>query len=143
MRHNAACCALALILASSSSARGDEFLSIKLSGLPSQLTFPFDEGSNRVLTVRVRGGVAAAVWIALAPRAKARALLTRTGQTEYQINLADPGLYRLLRKARTWQFKVFARSKRSGKVFASIGIRYTPSPRVTASSSPSAASATA
>ena len=40
-----------------------------------------------------------AVWLARSADAKARVMLTRTGEADYQINLADPEVYALLRTA--------------------------------------------
>jgi hypothetical protein len=104
-------------------AAGGEW-TVKVSGLPGELTFPVGEGSNCILTATVEGGEVRAVWIAPRADARVRFLLASAGGREYQANLADRVLSAILM---AWEgereFRVFAEGA-EGIAAESIAIRY-------------------
>lgn len=115
---------LAAVLSASYAEGGDD-VTLRLKGVPERLAYPLPRGANRVLTAVVKGEAVDSVWLAGSREARARVLLAKVGEGEYQINLADPEVEGLLRTAaRTGRFQVFART-RTGKVVASLPVRYT------------------
>src|SRR5687768_18426551 len=66
---------------------------VRLEGVPAALSLPLAEGANRVLTATIKGADVRAVWLAADSDAKGRVVLTRSGDGEWQVNLADPLVY--------------------------------------------------
>jgi len=126
MHTNMMACLCFLAFAVALPASGDD-VTIRLKGVPERLVYPLPRGTNRVLSAVVKGGAVESVWLAGSSDARARILLGKVDEGEYQINLADPEVEGLLRTAvKTGQFQVFALT-RSGKVVASLPVRYTVS----------------
>lgn len=99
-------------------------VTLRLSGVPEELSFPLPDGVNRVLTVFVAGGRTRSVWLAGDELARARILLDGVGDDRYQINLADPVVAAVLGATdRSGQFRIFAETE-DGEVVASIAVRY-------------------
>src|SRR5688572_720085 len=73
-----------------------EEASVRLEGVPAALILPFPQGANRVLTATIQGADVRAVWLAADSDAKGRVVLTRSGDGEWQVNLADPLVYAVL-----------------------------------------------
>lgn len=102
-------------------------VTIQLSEIPGDLTFPLPEGKNAILTATVRGGEARSAWIAQRIDSRARYLLTAAGGGQYQVNLADRALSAILSAVEgDRQFHVFVETQ-TGAVVSSIAVRYTVS----------------
>jgi len=117
----------AILLASAlapTAARAERRLTIMLEGLPSRLVLPFAEGTNRILTARVKGGSAAQVWLARKADDKGRVALDAVDTNRFQVNLADPDIYELLlAKKGKRKFRIFARAA-GGKAYSSVAVLY-------------------
>ncbi|MBN2491635.1 MAG: hypothetical protein JXQ29_12370 [Planctomycetes bacterium] len=102
--------------------------SIALEGVPSRLELPLPGGTNVLLTARIRGGPVRSVWLAREGHERARLLLTRVAEGEYQVNLADPAVAALLTVGgRAGSFRVFAEPA-EGETVASVPVRFGPGP---------------
>lgn len=100
-------------------------VTIRISGVPEQLSFPLREGGNVLLTAAVKGGMVKSVWLATSSESKARYMLTPVGDGEYQANLADRLLGALLRASEgEREFRIFAET-RDGTIASSLPVCYT------------------
>ena len=102
-------------------------VSIRVDGVPNQLSFPVSDGRNEILTATVKGGQIKSVWLAVdgAEPTSQRVMLIKTGQDEYAINLASLALFALLEPhGKTGQFHVVAETA-DGDDAKSIAVRYT------------------
>jgi len=103
--------------------KGCEDLTIRVSGIPEKLSFPIPEGTNYILTATIKGGKVRSVWLANRHDAKGRVMLKRVDEAEYQINLAEPAVFGLMRTYSSRSFKVFAETE-EGKIHESISLQY-------------------
>lgn len=108
---------------SSSDDSGDA--SIRLSGDLGLLLFPANpQGANRILTATVKGGRVRTVWLAPRETSQERALLTKVGEGEYQINLYGGDVYEVLKGQNAKDcFRVLAEMA-NGSLAMSISVRY-------------------
>ena len=99
-------------------------VAIRLRGDLDNLVFPAEPaGANRMLTVTVRGGRPVAVWLAPNEEPRARTVLTKVDEGEYQINLYGRSVYEALSKQREGSFRVFVELP-TGETARSVSIRY-------------------
>jgi len=99
-------------------------VTIQLSGVPDELSFPLPAGTNAVLTAKVKGGEVKAVWLARQKDAQVRLMLAPVGEDTYQVNLADPVLSAIIRaEGIDGQFQIFAETE-EGLIVASIPVHY-------------------
>ena len=103
--------------------------SIALSGVPDRLTYPLPAGSNSVLTARVEGGQVQEVWLKLDEGVQTHIPLARVSKVEYQINLADPRLWDVIRTTslgdgpKQGSFQVYAKLV-EGQTVSSVSVCY-------------------
>jgi hypothetical protein len=103
--------------------------SIRLEGVPPLLSLPLPKGANAILTAKIRGGPLRAVWLAVEGDDRARLMLTRVAEGEYQVNLADPAVAGMLTlSGKTGSFRVFAEPVK-GKTVSSVAVRFGPGER--------------
>ena len=72
---------------------------LRLKGVPNRLVLPAPAGTNLILTATLTSGSARTVWLAKKKDSKLRLFLTKVGDREYQINLADAEVAGALRAA--------------------------------------------
>lgn len=98
--------------------------SISLSGVPERLELPMPRGSNKIITARVEGAEAEAVWLATGEGAERTLPLVAAGRG-WAVNLSDPRLTPLARGHAL--FQIFARLE-GGEVVASLPVSYAMRP---------------
>lgn len=116
--------ALAL-LAPSGTARSDSPIEavLRVTGVPDQLTVPFPTGSNCILTAAITGAETKSAWLATERDAAVRIFLTRVGDGEFQINLADKDVGGVLATLGRDRFRVFGELD-DGRVLTSLPVGY-------------------
>ncbi|MDP7254938.1 MAG: DUF5329 family protein [Planctomycetota bacterium] len=97
---------------------------LRLKGVPNRLVLPAPAGTNLILTATLTSGSARTVWLAKKKDSKLRLFLTKVGDREYQINLADAEVAGALRAAGgANRFKIFAEVKK-GQVIESLPVNF-------------------
>jgi hypothetical protein len=102
-------------------------ISIKISQMPTHLSFPFDKGSNQILTTIIKGDAIKSVWLAPNKTSTDKIMLAKVDQTadasEYQINLADAEVTTLLLGSELQKFHIFVETV-TQQIFSSVSVQY-------------------
>jgi hypothetical protein len=106
---------------------------IEVSGVPEPLLLPLPEGTSQILTARISGGQAVAVWLAPNEDAQVVLRLTPTGPNTYEANLGQPFVLAIVALAQgeevvsdlpeSGEFRVFAVTP-EGKTISSGPLRF-------------------
>jgi len=92
--------------------------------VPRRLTFPVPADTKVPLVAVIKNGKPKAVWIAVGEQARVRIMLTRAGAATFEVDLAMPVVYSVLRHSPRWKrFHVFAELE-SGEVIQSEAVPY-------------------
>lgn len=105
----------------------DEEMTIRLEGIPDELTYPPPPGRNAILTATVSGGPVRSAWVGAGASSTLRVVLSRIDRGRYQVNLHGNEVTALARAHRgangEGEFQVFAQSV-DGATVESVKIRY-------------------
>jgi hypothetical protein len=105
---------------------------IELRDVPSTISLPLPEGTNRYINAELRGmAQVTAVWVGHSSDSKDKLVLAGNGMGRYQLNLADSKLLALVRSAPSHEFRVFVQTS-DGQVLSSAAVRCTvvPAPQL-------------
>ena len=113
-------------------ASANEDISIKISQMPTHLAFPFDKGSNQILTTTIKGNAIKSVWLSPSKTSTDKIMLAKVDQSantsEYQINLADAEVTTLLLGSDLQKFYIFVETA-TKQIFSSVSVQYSIRPR--------------
>jgi len=97
---------------------------IELVDVPGRLVFPMEAGRNVVLTAKVPAADVREAWLSPSRGFPGRVMMVRTGESTYQINLAEEIVYRVLQANKgEAKFYIFAEDEK-GVVYGSLAISY-------------------